>query len=93
MTSPPKPDFLTFLKNSVSALLCSCADAAKMPEQKPLAGAGHRKRRTISNPSTFGGGGPLRQGSLREFGQDVQHAATETYLITRLALTLLKLLG
>jgi hypothetical protein len=30
---------------------------------------------------------------LREFTQDVHHAATETYLITRLALTLLKLLG
>jgi hypothetical protein len=41
-------------------------------------------------------GGPLRldqQNSFREFQNDVQHAATETYLITQLALTLLRYLG
>ncbi|CAK9231058.1 unnamed protein product [Sphagnum troendelagicum] len=41
-------------------------------------------------------GGPLRldrQNSFREFQSDVQHAATETYLITQLALTLLRYLG
>jgi prenylcysteine alpha-carboxyl methylesterase len=41
-------------------------------------------------------GGPLRldrQNSFRGFQNDVQHAATETYLITQLALTLLRYLG
>lgn len=65
----------------------------EMFEQTPLAGAEHGRRRTFSGPSQFGGGGPLRQGSFKEFTQDVQAAAAETYLITRLALTLLKFLG
>ncbi|KAG0583219.1 hypothetical protein M758_3G120400 [Ceratodon purpureus] len=64
-----------------------------LSQRKPSAGAEYRRRRTTSDPSKFGGGGPLRHGSLREFTQDVHHAASETYLITRLALTLLKLLG
>ncbi|XP_024383589.1 probable isoprenylcysteine alpha-carbonyl methylesterase ICMEL2 isoform X2 [Physcomitrium patens] len=62
-------------------------------QRTPLAGAEHGRRRTFSGPSQFGGGGPLRQGSFKEFTQDVQAAAAETYLITRLALTLLKFLG
>lgn len=59
-------------------------------EQNPLAGAEYRRRRSISDLGKFGGNGPHRQGSLREF---THHAASETYLITRLAITLLKLLG
>lgn len=65
----------------------------RMYAQKTLPGLENHRRRTFSGPSKFGKGSPLRQGSLKEFTQDVRHAATETFMITRLALTLLKLLG
>lgn len=49
--------------------------------------------RTVSDISQGGMVGPHRQHSLQEFKNDIHHAATETYLITRLALTLLRYLG
>jgi hypothetical protein len=49
--------------------------------------------RTVSDISQGGMVGPHRQHSLQEFQNDIHHAATETYLITRLALTLLRYLG
>jgi prenylcysteine alpha-carboxyl methylesterase len=49
--------------------------------------------RTVSDISQGGVLGPHRQHSLQEFQNDIHHAATETYLITRLALTLLRYLG
>lgn len=64
-----------------------------LSQRKTLPGLENHRRRTFSGPSKFGKGSPLRQGSLKEFTQDVRHAATETFMITRLALTLLKLLG
>lgn len=59
-------------------------------EQKSLAGAEYRRRKTFSGLGKPGGNGSHRQGSLREF---THRAASETYLVTRLAITLLKLLG
>ncbi|KAG0598468.1 hypothetical protein M758_12G076400 [Ceratodon purpureus] len=57
----------------------------------PLAGpAEYRRRRTAFDRIRFGGDGPHRHSSLREFSH---RAASETYLITRLAFTLLKFLG
>ncbi|CAK9200932.1 unnamed protein product [Sphagnum troendelagicum] len=49
--------------------------------------------RTVSDISQGGMVGPRRQHSLQEFQNDIHHAAAETYLITRLALTLLRYLG
>lgn len=51
-----------------------------------------KQRRTTSDPIQFIPR-PRRQSSLKEFRNDMHHAATETYMITRLAITLLKLLG
>jgi len=58
---------------------------SQRPEKWPL--------RTVSDISQGGRVGPYRENSFQEFRNDVHHAATETYLITRLALTLLRYLG
>jgi hypothetical protein len=60
--------------------------------QKLYSGSRLKQRRTTSDPIQFMPR-PRRQGSLKEFRNDMHHAATETYMITRLAITLLKLLG
>lgn len=62
-------------------------------EQSPLSGVEYRQRRAFSDPSLLSCESPHHEGSLRKLSHDVQHAASETYLVTRLALTLLRLLG
>lgn len=55
--------------------------------------AGRRRRSSpvqSASPRPPGWGGPRRQSSFRD---DVGHAASETYLVTRLAFTLLQCLG
>jgi hypothetical protein len=64
--------------------LASISEPTRHPhrhKRHPLGGE-HRRRR-----------GSNRQNSFQEFRSDVQHAATETYLISRLTLTLLRYLG
>ncbi|KAH9558467.1 hypothetical protein CY35_06G010600 [Sphagnum magellanicum] len=64
--------------------LASISEPTRHPrrhKRRPLGGE-HRRRR-----------GSNRQSSFQEFRSDVQHAATETYLISRLTLTLLRYLG
>jgi prenylcysteine alpha-carboxyl methylesterase len=58
---------------------------SQRPEKWPL--------RTVSDISQGRRVGPHRENSFQEFRNDVHHAATETYLITQLALTLLRYLG
>ena len=60
--------------------------------QKLYSGSRLKQRRTTSDPIQFMPR-PRRQSSLKEFRNDMHHAATETYMVTRLAITLLKLLG
>lgn len=55
--------------------------------------AGRRRRASpvqSASPAPQGWGGPRRQSSFRD---DVGHAASETYLVTRLTFTLLQYLG
>ncbi|XP_038983002.1 probable isoprenylcysteine alpha-carbonyl methylesterase ICMEL1 [Phoenix dactylifera] len=77
--------------SSTSSLSVSVAEDANL--ERPLI------RRALSAPSS--GGSRRRRAAidsssasrLPSFRQDVEHAAAETYLITRLALTLLRYLG
>nr|CAD1831229.1 unnamed protein product [Ananas comosus var. bracteatus] len=52
------------------------------------AGGGGVRRRAVSEPCL-----PARAARSRSFGRDVGHAAAETFLLTRLALILLRYLG
>ena len=59
-----------------------------MIEQSPGAGGEYGQRMLFSDPSLE------RQTSVRQMlTEEVQHVASETWLITRLSLTLLRFLG
>ncbi|RWW60300.1 hypothetical protein BHE74_00032717 [Ensete ventricosum] len=62
------------------------------PSASAAGGGGRsRRRRTVSEPSLRSLSSHTSRG--RSFGRDVGHAAAETFLLTRLAITLLRYLG
>ncbi|KAF0903896.1 hypothetical protein E2562_029979 [Oryza meyeriana var. granulata] len=67
----------------IGALLARSDSTGRRRRSSPVQFASPR-------PAGCGCGGPRRQSSFRD---DIGHAASETYLVTRLTLTLLQYLG
>ncbi|XP_064968877.1 probable isoprenylcysteine alpha-carbonyl methylesterase ICMEL1 [Musa acuminata AAA Group] len=96
----PSPQYDEEEKASPSSSSSSSASSPAAEDARPFlrrsasaAGGGgrSRRRRTVSEPSLRSLSSHTSRG--RSFGRDVGHAAAETFLLTRLAITLLRYLG
>ncbi|THU57210.1 hypothetical protein C4D60_Mb03t01090 [Musa balbisiana] len=94
----PSPQYDEEEKTSPSSSSSASSPAAEdarpfLRRSASAAGGGgrSRRRRTVSEPSLRSLSSHTSRG--RSFGRDVGHAAAETFLLTRLAITLLRYLG